>query len=127
TDSENEKKALDFLSRAGLDAPIHYHVSDALAALKETEGEFDVVYCDVDKHGYLDAWNVGKERVRVGGFYISDNMLWSGRVTGEEGDDPHPDWTKVVVATNRAIESDPRFRSVIVPLRDGVVAALRIS
>ena len=36
TDPENERLALDFLGRAGLDKPINYHVSDALAALAET-------------------------------------------------------------------------------------------
>jgi predicted O-methyltransferase YrrM len=54
-------------------------------------------------------------------------MLWSGRVTDEsDEDDERDDWTEAIDATNRAIAADPDFRSVIVPLRDGVVAALRI-
>lgn len=128
TDPDNERRALDFLRRAGLDAPIRYHVGDAFAALDEAEGQFDVVYVDIDKHGYLDAWNAGKERVRVGGYYVCDNMLWSGRVTGEvEEEDTRPHWTEAIVAANRAIADDPRFRETINPTRDGVVAALRIA
>ena len=127
-DPDNEKKAMDFLTRAGLAEPIRYHVGDALTSLAEVDGEFDVVYCDIDKHGYPDAWRKGKERVRVGGYYICDNMLWSGRVTDES---PIPDvregWTEAIKETNQLIAEDPNFRETIVPLRDGVVAALRIA
>ena len=127
-DPANEPKALDFLSRAGLDGPIHYHVGDAFEGLAGVEGEFDVVYVDIDKHDYLKAWELGRKRVRVGGYYVCDNMLWSGRVTGEvEGEDERPHWTEAIVATNRAIAEDPSFRETINPTRDGVVAALRIA
>ena len=128
TDPNNERRALDFLRRAGLDSPIRYHVADAFTALDETAGEFDVVYVDIDKHAYLEAWEAGKRRVRVGGYYVCDNMLWSGRVTGEDdGEDDRPHWTEAIVATNRAIADDPSFRETINPTRDGVVAALRIA
>jgi predicted O-methyltransferase YrrM len=127
-DPANEAKALDFLGRAGLDAPIRYHVGDAFDALAQVEGEFDVVYVDIDKHDYLEAWEAGRRRVRVGGYYVCDNMLWSGRVTGEaEGEDDRPHWTEAIKATNRAIAADPDFRETINPTRDGVVAALRIA
>ncbi|MGH2821315.1 MAG: O-methyltransferase, partial [Actinomycetota bacterium] len=69
-DPGNERQALDFLGRAGLDGPVQYHVADAFEALNDTEGEFDIVYCDVDKQGYPKAWETGRERVRVGGLYI---------------------------------------------------------
>ena len=128
TDRENERLALDFLARSGLDKPIRYHVGDALSALRATEGDFDIVYCDIDKPGYPEAWEAGKEKVRVGGYYICDNMLWSGRVTGEVDEtDERPHWTEAIMATNRAIAEDPRFRETVNPTRDGVVAALRIA
>ncbi|MGH2753459.1 MAG: O-methyltransferase [Actinomycetota bacterium] len=122
-DPENEKLALDFLGRAGLDGPINYHVSDAFSAFDATKGEFDVVYCDIDKPGYPEAWRLAKERVRVGGLYMCDNMLWSGRVA-----EPNKDATTTAVDdTNRAIANDPAWRSFILPTRDGVVIATRIA
>lgn len=127
TDPDNEKQAMDFLGRAGLDAPIRYHVSDAFDGLDAVDGAFDIVYCDIDKGGYPEAWRRGKERLRVGGLYISDNMLWSGRVTGEADEpDVRSGWTEAIAQTNEAITSDPAFRSTIVPLRDGVMVAVRI-
>ena len=126
-DPDNERMALDFLSRAGLDGPIQYHLGDAVESLNATEGEFDIVYCDIDKDGYPAAWEAARDRIRVGGFYISDNMLWSGRVTGEvDGEDDRPEWTRAIDETNKKIAADPDFRSTIIPTRDGVVAALRI-
>src|SRR5918999_5433181 len=62
TDPENEKKANDYLGRAGLDAPIRYHVSDAFAAFDEVGGDFDIVYCDIDKADYPKAWELGHAR-----------------------------------------------------------------
>ena len=127
-DPENEKLALDFLGRAGRVDPIEYHVANAFDALAETQGDFDIVYCDIDKGDYLQAWQEGRTKVRVGGYYICDNMLWSGRVTGESDEkDVRPGWTEAIHATNEAIAGDKDFRSTIVPIRDGVVVALRIA
>ena len=127
TERDNEMKALDFLGRAGLDGPVRFHVGDAFAALDKLDGEFDVVYCDIDKGDYPKAWRKGRERVRVGGMYICDNMLWSGRVAGVSDEpDARPGWTEAIDETNRAMAADTAFRSTINPTRDGVVTALRI-
>lgn len=126
-DSENEKRALEYLGRTGLDGPIDYHVASAFDAFNETSGEFDIVYCDIDKHDYPEAFELAKARVRVGGLYMCDNMLWSGRVTGEEPDDSNPELTRIIDEANKLISVDPDFRSFILPIRDGVVCAVRVS
>ena len=124
TDSSNESKALDFLTRAGLEKPIRYHVASAFDAFDEVAGEFDIVYCDIDKGGYPEAWRRARKRVRMGGFFICDNVLWSGRVArAAEGDA----WTEAIQELNELIAKDPGYRSTIVPTRDGVVVALRVS
>jgi len=125
-DPENEKRALHYLGRAELDGPIDYHVSSAFDAFNETSGEFDIVYCDIDKHDYPQAFELAKQRVRVGGLYICDNMLWSGRVTGEVHDDSNPELTRTIDRANKLIAGDPDWRSFILPIRDGVVCATRL-
>src|SRR5918997_4474303 len=110
-DPENKRKALDFLGRAGLDGPIRYHVASAFEAFDATPGEFDIVYCDIDKGDYPEAWERARNRVRPGGLYMSDNMLWSGRVTGEVEGDVREGWTEAIDETNRAIAADPGWRS----------------
>ncbi len=128
-DPENEKKALDYLGRAGLVEPIRWHVGEAVATLQSTDGEFDVIYDDIDKVGYPDAWRTACERIRVGGLYLCDNVLWSGRVTGEElPADERQNWsTQAILEHNRLIAEDERYVSAIIPTRDGVMAALRVS
>jgi caffeoyl-CoA O-methyltransferase len=126
-DPENEKKARSYLERAGLWDPVHFHVGDAVTTLNGLDGEFDVVYCDIDKHGYPDAWRAARDRIRPGGLFICDNTLWSGRVTGDpEIEDRRPDWTRAIREMNEAVTSDSDFLATILPIRDGVLVALRM-
>ncbi|MDQ3210383.1 MAG: class I SAM-dependent methyltransferase, partial [Actinomycetota bacterium] len=55
-DPENERKAAGYLGRVGVWNEMRYHVGDALTSFGSVDGEFDVVYDDIDKHGYPDAW-----------------------------------------------------------------------
>ena len=126
-DPANEPKALDYLSRAGLAEPIRWHVGDAVTHLAAAPGEFDVVYNDIDKDGYPAAWMAARERIRVGGLYVCDNVLWSGRVAVQDRDDPRPVYTQAILEHNRLIAEDDRFISSIVPTRDGVFVALRVA
>jgi caffeoyl-CoA O-methyltransferase len=120
-DPDNRTKAMANLGRAGLDGPVQFHVDDAVATLRSLPGEFDIVYNDIDKEGYPDAWREGRERIRVGGLYICDNVLWYGRVTGEDPDDRTP----AILEHNQLIADDERYVSTIIPTRDGVMVAVR--
>ena len=128
-DPTNRDDAMAYLARAELDAAVTFHVGDAVQSLHDLDGTFDVVYNDIDKEGYPEAWQASRDRVRVGGLYICDNVLWYGRVTGDE---PLEDrWqrttTEAVLEHNRSIADDERYVSTIVPTRDGVLVAVRIS
>ncbi|HEX7972979.1 MAG TPA: class I SAM-dependent methyltransferase, partial [Anaerolineales bacterium] len=58
---------------------VHYRVSEAIQALKETEGPFDLIFNDIDKHAYPESLPVIREKLRPGGVLIVDNLLWHGR------------------------------------------------
>lgn len=121
-DAENAKLAEEFLSRAGLWDRCRFQVGDAFDALAEAEGEFDVVYCDIDKGDYPRAFAAARDRIRIGGLYMCDNVLWSGRVARDDDDA----WTEAIRRHNRAIYDDPGYLPTIVPIRDGVMVALRV-
>jgi caffeoyl-CoA O-methyltransferase len=127
-DPANEPKAMEYLARAGLARQVRWHVGEAVAELETTEGVFDVIYDDIDKPGYPGAWREARERIRVGGLYLCDNVLWSGRVTGVEPpeDERRAESTRAIMEHNRMIAEDERYLSTIVPTRDGVMVALRI-
>jgi predicted O-methyltransferase YrrM len=126
--AENAALAEEYLTRAGLWDLVTYHVGDALTSFAGIDGEFDVVYCDVDKDGYPDCWRAARDRVRVGGLYLCDNTIWDGRVAdGTEREGRTSGWTKAIVEHNHLVAEDSRYVSSIVPIRDGILVALRIS
>lgn len=127
-DPVNQEKALDYLERAGLADRVQSHVGNALEIIDELSGEFDIVFCDIDKGDYPTAWGKARERIRVGGLYLCDNVLWSGRVAEETPeDDVRPGWTAAIKEHNEAIVADPRYVQTVVPTRDGVMVAIRTS
>ncbi len=126
-DPDNAATGESYLRRAGLWEQVRFEVGDAVERLGATDGEFDVVYCDIDKHGYPDAWLAAAERIRVGGLWLCDNVLWDGRVADGTDREGLPGWTAAIREHNRLVAADPRYVSSIVPIRDGVMSALRIS
>jgi predicted O-methyltransferase YrrM len=125
-DADNAALAESYLTKAGVWDRVHYRVGDALTGFAEEQGEFDIVYCDVDKPGYPDCWRAARERIRVGGLWLCDNVLWSGHVATGTERDRLPGHTAAIQEHNRLVAEDDRFVGSIVPIRDGVMAALRI-
>ena len=126
-DPENAKQAEGFLSRAGLWDRITFHVGDAVTAFNGVDGDWDIVYCDIDKHGYPEAWEAARDRVKIGGMYICDNVLWSGRVAVPDAEDQRPNWTEAIKRHNEMVAADERYEASILPIRDGVMVALRVA
>lgn len=126
-DPANQERAMEYLGRAGLAERVHPHVGNALEIIDEMTGELDVVFCDIEKGDYPAAWEKARERIRIGGLYLCDNVLWSGRVVEEDVDEVREGWTQAVREHNRAVATDARYRSTIVPTRDGVMVAVRIA
>lgn len=126
-DPDNEVRAADLLGRAALADRVSFHVGDAVSEMAKLDGDFDVVFCDIDKHGYPDAWRAAAERIRPGGLYVCDNVLWYGRVAAEEdATGGRAEWTPPILEHNRLVAEDERYLSTIVPTRDGVLVAIRV-
>ena len=126
-DPANAERAREYLTEAGVWPRIRYRVGDALEGFAQETGEFDVVYCDVDKDGYPDCWRAARDRIRVGGLWLCDNVLWSGDVaTGAERSGRLEGWTAAIDEHNRLVAADDRYVGSINPVRDGVMVALRI-
>jgi predicted O-methyltransferase YrrM len=116
-----------YLGRAGLWDRVRYHRGDGLELLSSSEGEYDVVYVDTHKFQYPDAWEAARRRIRVGGIYLCDNVLWRGMVPRGEDDTVFPGWPDAIREHNRLVASDPGWASHLDPTRDGVMVALRVS
>jgi caffeoyl-CoA O-methyltransferase len=122
-EKENRDQAKKFLSRAGFWSRIDFKVGMAQDIFKPFVGTFDICYNDVDKGQYPEVWKMAKERIRPGGLYIADNVLWHGRVALKDPKDVGPGWTEAIKIHNQMIFNDPDFDSFINPTRDGVIVA----
>ena len=119
----NKEKAEGYLSAAGLWERIDFRAGMAQAVFAETTGLFDICYNDVDKGDYPEIWLMAKDRIRPGGLYIADNVLWRGRVAVQQYTDVFPGWTEAIREHNQLIFNDPDFDTFINPTRDGVIVA----
>ena len=121
---ENVALAQGFLTRAGVWSRITYHREEATAALRRTGGTWDIVYNDIDKDGYPDTVELAHAHLRPGGLFISDNVLWSGRVLDGESDGSAD--TQGIQEFTRRLLSHRGFLTTINPTRDGVAVALKL-
>jgi predicted O-methyltransferase YrrM len=120
---ENAKRAKSYLEKMGMADRVTIKVGDAVTSLEATTGYYDVIFIDVDKDGYPAALQAAAPRVRRGGYLLADNVLWSGRVVDPSQRDKN---TEGIRTFNKRLFSLEEFRSVIVPLRDGVAIARRV-
>ncbi|EIC28862.1 O-methyltransferase [Methylomicrobium album] len=122
-DPLNRFQAEHFLKVAGLWERIDFHTGFAQDIFTRTHEPFDICYNDVDKGDYPEVWRLAKDRIRSGGLYIADNVLWHGRVAMDEYTDVVPGWTEAILEHNALIFGDPDFDAYINPIRDGVLVA----
>jgi predicted O-methyltransferase YrrM len=121
-DSKNAERARRYFDRAGVSKRIAIHTGDALEFLSEQKQEFDVIFNDVDKEDYPRVLRLVSPRLRRGGLFITDNVLWSGRVAKKNPDAR----TKAILEFNRLLYHSPDFSTTILPIRDGLAVALKL-
>ncbi|MFW9994915.1 MAG: O-methyltransferase [Candidatus Odinarchaeota archaeon] len=121
---ENAEKAREYFGRAGVSEKITFHVGSALDVMDTLDGEFDIIFNDIDKEDYPAAYKAAIPRLRKGGVLITDNTLWSGRILDTSGE--VPDHVKGVLEYNRLAFTDPSVLSVILPVRDGLTVSFKL-
>ncbi len=124
TDGDRAKaaEARGYFQRAGVADRITILTGDALELLSEYKDEFDIIFNDVDKEDYPKVLRAAPARLRRGGLFITDNVLWSGRVTENNATQES---TRAIQEFNRQLYNSPDFFTTILPLRDGVAVALK--
>ena len=121
-DPKNAERARRYFDRAGISNRISLHTGDALEVLSEQKQEFDIIFNDVDKEDYPRVLRLVSPRLRKGGLFITDNVLWSGRVADKNPKDPR---TKAILEFNRLLYNSEDFYTTIFPIRDGLAVALK--
>lgn len=122
-DRANAARAQDYLGRAGVLDRVQVLTGDALDLLDSTEGEFDLIFNDVDKPQYPEVFRRAVPRVRAGGLFITDNVLWSGRAAKKPAKKDAA--TRAIQNFNRLIYRSPDLFTTVIPLRDGFAVCLK--
>jgi len=120
-DRKNADQARGYFERAGVLSRINITTGDALELLSEHKQEFDIIFNDVDKEDYPRVFRLAVPRLRKGGLFVTDNVLWSGKVAQKNPDKT----TSAILEFNRLLYDSPDLFTTILPIRDGVAVAVK--
>lgn len=111
-------------------------LNDALSGLMNVEGDFDLIFLDADKPNYVKYFETILERnlLRPHGLLVVDNTMWGGEVLNPRALPPIEDadtgeqwmermfasWGHELVKFNRYVAEDPRVRTVLLTVHDGM-------
>ena len=110
-DPERAAFAQRYFDRSPHGSKITLHVGPAGETIDRLDGEFDLVFIDADKGGYVGYYDAVVPRLSAHGLIVADNTLWSGRVVDGEGP---------IVEFNEHVAQDPRTVQVLLSVRDGL-------
>lgn len=121
-DRKNADEARGYLQRAGVLERVDVRVGEALEVLSEQRSaSYDIIFNDVDKEDYPRVFRLAVPRLRPGGLFITDNVLWSGRVV-----EPADKTSAAIAEFNKLLYGSKELFTTILPLRDGVSVSLKL-
>lgn len=115
-DPEATAIARRYMDESGHGEKIEIRLGPALETLRDVEGPFDLVFIDADKENYVNYYEAALPLLADDGLLIADNVLWSGRVVEDEGDES----TRAIKEFNEHVAADERVVSVMLTVRDGM-------
>jgi caffeoyl-CoA O-methyltransferase len=118
---ETTAVARRYAEEAGVDDRVDYRVGTAIEELNRLEGPFDLVFIDADKESYVDYYENVLPKLSERGFIVADNVLWSGRVVEDDGDQS----TQAIKRFNDHVAADERVEYLMLTVRDGMTLIRR--
>lgn len=120
---ELESKVRAYFKASPFAHQIELIIGKALEVIPTLNEKWDLVFIDADKQNYPAYYELVLPLVKVGGYIISDNVLWSGKVA----DESHQDKDTVLLRQfNQKIHQDERVENLLLPIRDGLMIARKI-
>jgi predicted O-methyltransferase YrrM len=126
-DATRVRQATDFLRRAGVADRVEIIEADAMEAIEELPGPFDLLFLDASKDEYADYLRKAEPKAAERALLVVDNLLMSGDVALE--DDSQATWRAESLTAARAFNTElldsKRWLGVVLPIGDGVGLAVR--
>lgn len=105
-------------SKSALHNKIHLHVGNALEIIPRLSLEWDIVFIDADKTGYVAYYEMILPRLSKSGLIIADNVLFHGQVLEEKISGKS---ALAIDAFNKHVAADERTEKVLLTVRDGLL------
>ena len=119
--AEMHAAAKSFVETSEYADRIEFRLGNATEIIPQMNETFDLVFIDADKENYSNYYHLVFDKLRVGGYIIADNVLWSGKVLqAESGVESDPN-TSALHEFNQMVLSDARVTNVLLPIRDGLM------
>ena len=115
---EDASRAGNYFSKSLYNNKIVLHRGNALEIIPGIEKQWDIVFIDADKTGYIDYYELTLPRLRQNGLIIADNVLFHGEVLENDIKGKN---AKAIHAFNVHVANDNRVEQVMLTVRDGLL------
>lgn len=124
-DPENQRLARETFTAAGFPGGrARFIPGPALEVLPRlADGGYDLVFCDAEPQEYADYLVEALRLLRPGGIVAFAHALLGGRVPDPARRDPD---TAAMREVGRLLRDDERLRPLLLPLGDGLLAAVKL-
>ncbi len=113
-----------YFEKSGYRNQIKQYTSNALEIIPKIKVNFDMIFLDADKENYSNYLDIVAPKLNKGGILLTDNVLWHGKVL--KSSETHDEITKLIDKFNKKLNLDSKFKTVMLPLRDGISVSIKL-
>lgn len=110
--------AKDYFDQSVYKEKIVLHIGNANEIIPSLKEEWDIVFIDADKTGYIDYYELVLPSLKQNGIIIADNVLFHGQVLEETITGKN---ALAIQAFNEHVNKDHRVEQVLLTVRDGLL------
>ena len=121
------RAAEGYFARAGLRDRVQIEKGYALDVIAKLNETFDLVFIDAVKEEYRGYLDLSLPKLRTGGVVVCDNLLWGGRVAGQNESEDYRTSTGALREFNKYFVNHPQLRAVVLPVGDGLGYGVKIA
>ena len=120
--AEDATTAQSFFNQSPYSSKIKLHIGKAQEIIPLLNEQWDLVFIDADKTGYIDYYEMVLPRLSPNGIILADNVFFHGQVLEEK---PANKNAKAIIAFNEHVKADSRTEQVVLTVRDGLMLIRR--
>ena len=113
-----------YFKKANIYNNIRLYNGEALKIINKLNIKFDLVFIDADKENYCNYFDMVIEKIPLGSYIITDNVLWSGKVLNDNN--PKDIETHEIKKFNEKVKKSDRVENILLPIRDGLMLCRKI-